>query len=111
MTRGGQRPGAGRPINKDPKKHTVRLTDSEKDFIDFSRIKLIDLRKLKKSLLIIFAMLIFAMPGYPLTLQASVEYTVDSARIVAFENTDLTISKSEFNGVLSDIYYYSNIIL
>ena len=109
MTRGGKRPGAGRPIHKDPKKHTVRLTDSEKDFIDFSRIKLIDLRKLKKSLLVILTMLIFAMPGYSLTLQASVEYTVDSARIVAFENTDLTISKSEFNGVLSDIYYYSNI--
>ena len=36
MTRGGKRPGAGRPINKDPKKHTVRLTDSEKDFIDLN---------------------------------------------------------------------------
>lgn len=109
MTRGGQRQGAGRPINKDPKKHTVRLTDSEKDFIDFSRIKLIDLRKLKKSLLVILAMFIFSMPGYSMTLKGGVEYTVDSARIVAFENTDLTIPKSEFIGLMSDIYYYSNI--
>lgn len=109
MTRGGSRPGAGRPVNNDPKKHTVRLTDSEKDFIDFSRIKLIDLRKLKKSLLVILTMFIFTMPGYSLTLKASIEYTVDSARIVAFEDTDLTISKSEFSGVLSDVFYYSNI--
>ena len=106
MTRGGYRPGAGRPINKDPKKHTIRLTDSEKDFIEFSRIKLIDLRKLKKSLLVILAMLLLAMPGYPLTLKASVEYTVDNARVIAFQDTNISIPKSEFSGVLSDIYYY-----
>ena len=109
MTRGGNRPGAGRPINKDPKKHTVRLTDSEKDFIDFSRIKLIDLRKLKKSLLVILAMLIFSMPGYSLTLEASVEYTVDSARVVAFQDTNISIPTSEFSGYMSDVFYYSNI--
>lgn len=109
MTRGGYRPGAGRPVNKDPKKHTIRLTDSEKDFIEFSRIKLIDLRKLKKSLLVILAMLLLSMPGYPLTLKASVEYTVDNARVIAFQDTNISIPKSEFSGVLSDIYYYSNI--
>lgn len=109
MTRGGYRPGAGRPVNKDPKKHTIRLTDSEKDFIEFSRIKLIDLRKLKKSLLVILAMFLLSMPGYPLTLKASVEYTVDNARVIAFQDTNISIPKSEFSGVLSDIYYYSNI--
>ena len=109
MTRGGHRPGAGSPVNEDPKKHTVRLTDSEKDFIEFSRIKLIDLRKLKKSLLAILVMFIFSMPVNALTLKATVEYTVDSARVVAFQDTNITIPTNEFSGYMSDIFYYSNI--
>jgi hypothetical protein len=109
MTRGGKRPGAGRPVNNDPKKHTIRLTDTEKDFIEFSRIKAIDLNKLKKSLLVVFAMFIFAMPVNALTLKTSVEYTVDSACLVAFENTNLTIPKSEFNSYTYDVFYYSNL--
>ena len=109
MTRGGQRPGAGRPINKDPKKHTVRLTDSEKDFIDFSRIKLIDLRKLKKSLLVILALFIFVMPVNAEVFKLSAEYTVDEARIIAFDNSEMTIPVSEFNLDIFDNYYYTNI--
>lgn len=109
MTRGGPRPGAGRPETKDPKIHTIRLTNSEKEFIEFSRIKKINLTKLKKSLLVLVAIFMLAMPANATTLKAGIEYTVDSARVVAFQDTDITIPTSEFSGVLSDIFYYSNI--
>lgn len=109
MTRGGSRPGAGRPKIKDPKICPVKLTVTEKDFIEFSRIKKIDLAKLKKSLLAFLVMLLLSMPVFSETLKAGIEYTVDSARLIAFQNTDLTIPTKEFSGVLSDIYYYSNI--
>jgi len=111
MTRGGKRPGAGRPQTdkKEALLNVLRVTNSEKDFILFSRIKKIDLAKLKKSLLSVFVVLLFAMPVNALTLEAHIEYTVDSARTVAFDNTELQIDKSEFKGYLSDIFYYSNI--
>ena len=54
MTRGGQRINAGRPRAIDKKEFTVRLTISEKDFIEFSRKKLIDLKALQKTLLTYF---------------------------------------------------------
>lgn len=111
MTRGGIRPGAGRP-HKNPKEaleHVLRVTASEKEFIEFSRIKKIDLTKLKKTLLAIVFIFIFSMPVSGYTLKGGVEYTVDSARVVAFQDTDLTIPKSEFSGILLDVFYYSNI--
>ena len=68
----------------------------------------IDLEKLKKTLLVIFAMLFLSMPANSLTLEAGIEYTVDQARIVAFEDTKLTIPTSEFSTYIYDIFYYSN---
>lgn len=64
MTRGGDRLGAGRPKVKPKEKlsHTVRLNDSEKDFILFSRAKKIDLTKLKKTLLAFATILFICMP-------------------------------------------------
>ena len=108
MTRGGKRPGAGRPVNKDPKKHTVRLTDSEKDFINFSRVKKIDLAKLKKTLLVLLTIIFISMPVNAYTLKGGVEYTVEKARIIAFDNTELKISKSEFINDRYDPNYYVN---
>ena len=64
---------------------------------------------MKKIFLTFLILLLFSCSAYSMTLKGGVEYTVDSARIVAFENTDLTIPKSEFSGLMSDIYYYSNI--
>lgn len=110
MTRGGSRPGAGRPKAKPKEKliHTVRLNDTEKDFIEFSRKKEINLGKLKKTLLTILTFLFICMPVNAYTLKGSVEYTVDKARIVAFDNTPLRISKYDFKHYLQDPFFYSN---
>ena len=113
MTRGGSRINAGRPP-KPPKEklsHTVRLTDTEKDFIIFSRTKKIDLAKIKKTLAALALLLLISMPANALTLEASVEYTVDSARIVAFKNTELKIAKSEFLEERYDPNYYVNVLV
>ena len=64
---------------------------------------------MKKIFLTFLILLLFSCSAYSMTLKGGVEYTVDSARIIAFENTDLTIPKSKFSGLMSDIYYYSNI--
>lgn len=111
MTRGGPRNGAGRPEVKPKEKlsHTVRLNDSEKDFILFSRVKKIDLTKLKKTLLAFATILFICMPVNAYTLQGGVEYTVDEARIVAFDNSESKISKNEFYAHLTDNYFNSNI--
>lgn len=109
MTRGGQRINAGRPRAVNKKEFTVRLTISEKDFIEFSRKKLIDLKALQKTLLTLFALLCFAMPVNAMILQGSVEYTVDKARVIAFDNTDMSISANEYSDNLKDLYNRSNL--
>ena len=111
MTRGGDRLGAGRPKVKPKEKlsHTVRLNDSEKDFILFSRAKKIDLTKLKKTLLVFATILFICMPVNAYTLQGGVEYTVDEARVVAFDNSPVKISKEEFSVNINDRFYFSSI--
>ncbi len=111
MTRGGKRPGAGRPqINpKEALLHVLRVSSCEKDFIQFARLKKIDLIKLKKTLLVIFFLFIFAMPANAYTLKGGVEYTVDTARIAAFENISPEIPLSEIKHYLRDMFYFSNI--
>ena len=113
MTRGGSRINAGRPAKPQKEKlaHLVRLTDTEKDFINFSRVKKIDLAKIKKTLAALALLCMLTMPAGALTLEASVEYTVDSARIIAFENTDLKIAKSEYLEERYDPYFYVNTML
>nr|DAT89627.1 MAG TPA: hypothetical protein [Caudoviricetes sp.] len=108
MTRGGQRINAGRPRAIDKKEFTVRLTVSEKDFIEFSRKKLIDLKALQKTLLTLFALLCFAMPVNAMILQGSVEYTVEKARKIAFDNAALKISTQEFYNDKKDPNYFIN---
>ena len=49
------------------------------------------------------------MPANAYTLNAGVEYTVDSARLVAFQDTNLSINKNEFSEFLTDKYYFSSI--
>jgi hypothetical protein len=111
MTRGGDRLGAGRPKVKPKEKlsHTVRLNDSEKDFILFSRVKKIDLTKLKKTLLAFATILFICMPVNAYTLKGGVEYTVDEARVVAFDNSPVKISKEEFSANINDKFYFSSI--
>ena len=58
------------------------------------------------SLLIMFSIY---LPCYSLTLEASVEYTVDSARELAFKDIDLTISTEDFIKDKYDLFHYSNI--
>ena len=58
------------------------------------------------SLLIMFSIY---LPGYSLTLEASVEYTVDSARELAFKDINLTIPTEDFIKDRYDLFYYSNI--
>lgn len=113
MTRGGSRINAGRPEKplKEKLAHTMRLTGIEKDFIIFSRAKKIDLVKIKKTLAALVLLLFINMPANAVTLEASIEYTVDSARIVAFENTDLKISKSEFLNERYDPNFYNNTLV
>ena len=110
MTRGGSRINAGRPAKpqKEKLEHTVRLNDTEKDFIIFSRDKKIDLAKLKKTLLAFVVFILFCMPAYAYTLKGGVEYTVDKARIIAFDNSPMSISKESFSGYLYDPFYHSN---
>lgn len=111
MTRGGIRPGAGRPKTnpEEALDKVLRVSVTEKDFILFSRIKKINLEKLKKSLMVIFAMLCLCMPVNALVLQGSVEYTVESAREIAFNNTDMTVDNSEYSKYASNLYNYGDI--
>lgn len=111
MARGGIRPGSGRP-KLNPKEildKVLRVSVTEKDFILFSRIKNIDLEKLKKSLMVVFAMLCFCMPVNALVLQGSVEYSVESAREIAFNNTDMVVDNGEYSKYASNLFNYSDI--
>jgi hypothetical protein len=97
MTRGGKRINAGRPEKSTGKLiYTVRLNDSEKDFITFSRIKKIDLAKLKNTLITIFAFIFLTLPCNAMTLKTGIEYNVDSARNEAFENINYNLPESEY---------------
>lgn len=108
MPKGGSRINAGRKQRLNEKLEiTKRLTKTEDDFINFARLKNIDLKEIKKALLIIFAFLFICMPAHAYTLKGGVEYTVDSARIVAFDNTPLEISTKEFSKYDSDLYYFT----
>ena len=111
MTRGGNRPGAGRPEKplKEKLINSVRLTDTEKDFILFTRDKKINLAKLKKTLLVLAALFLIWMQGNSYNLKGGVEYTVDKARIVDFENTPESVNKNEFSAYLNDKFYFSSI--
>ena len=111
MTRGGSRINAGRPAKAQKEKlnNTMRLNDTEKDFIIFSRVKKIDLAKLKKTLLVFVTLFFICMPANSYTLKGGVEYTVDKARIVAFDNAPQCINKSEFSAYLNDKFYFSSI--
>lgn len=113
MARGGSRINAGRPEKplKEKLLYTMRLTDVEKKFIIFSRAKKIDLAKIKKTLAALALLFLVSMPANALMLEASVEYTVDSARIVAFKNTELKIAKSEFLEERYDPNYYVNVLV
>jgi len=111
MTRGGKRIGSGRPQTNHPKKHLIRLTDIEKDFIDFSRVKQIDLNKLKKGLLLFFLMLFTCMPVSATTLKGSVEYTVDIARSEAFNDLPNKLPRKELNKYKYDRFNYTHLYL
>ena len=111
MTRGGNRPGAGRPEKplKEKLINSMRLTNTEKGFILFARDKKIDLAKLKKTLLVFATLFFICMPVNAYTLKGGVEYTVDKARIVAFDNAPQSINKNEFSAYLNDKFYFSSI--
>ena len=63
---------------------------------------------MKKFLLTLLTFCFLTMPVYSMTLKGGVDYTVDEARLIAFQNTDLTIPTSEFKSDLYDVFYYSN---
>ena len=64
---------------------------------------------MKKTILTFLIALFIAMPVSALTLQGGIEYTVDSARIEAFNNIEKTISIDSFSHDLTDFLQYSNI--
>ena len=110
MPKGGSRINAGRKIKLDEKLEiTKRLTKTENDFILFARDKKIDLAKLKKTLLVFATLFFICMPVNAYTLKGGVEYTVDKARIVAFDNAPQNINKNEFGAYLNDKFYFSSI--
>ena len=62
-----------------------------------------------KKFLYLFVLLIFLyMPAFSQTLTGGLEYTIDKARIVAFDNSPMRISKDEFKANLNDPFFYSN---
>lgn len=110
MPKGGSRINAGRKIKLEEKlEFTKRLTKTENDFILFARDKKIDLAKLKKTLLVFATLFFICMPVNAYTLKGGVEYTVDKARIVAFDNAPQSINKNEFGAHLNDKFYFSSI--
>ncbi len=110
MPKGGLRINSGRKQKLSEKLEiTKRVTKTENDFLDFIRLKNLNLEDIKKTLLIILVFCFFCMPCYSQTLQGGVEYTVDKARIVAFDNSPMNISKDDLKNYLRDPYYYSNI--
>ncbi len=110
MPKGGSRINAGRKIKLDEKlEFTKRLTKTENDFILFARDKKIDLAKLKKTLLVFATLFFICMPVNAYTLKGGVEYTVDKARIIAFDNAPQSINKNEFGAYLNDKFYFSSI--
>lgn len=60
------------------------------------------LKTLKNVLLLAFVAFFFTTPVSALTLQASVEYTVDSARVEAFANIPAKLSKTELQPYKKD---------
>ena len=110
MPKGGSRINAGRKIKLEEKlEFTKRLTKTENDFILFARDKKIDFAKLKKTLLVFATLFFICMPVNAYTLKGGVEYTVDKARIVAFDNAPQSINKNEFGAYLNDKFYFSSI--
>ena len=110
MGRGGVRNGAGRPQTnpKEALENVLRVTNSEKEFILFARGKKLDLRQIIKTLSVLLLLVFLNMPANAMVLEARVEYTVDSARVVAFDNTELRIPKSEFYNDRYDPNFYNN---
>lgn len=110
MGRGGVRNGAGRPQTnpKEALENVLRVTNSEKEFILFARGKKLDLRQIIKTLSALLLLVFLNMPANAMVLEARVEYTVDSARVVAFDNTELRIPKSEFYNDRYDPNFYNN---
>lgn len=66
---------------------------------------------MKKIFLTFLIFLSFSMPVFCEILKGGVEYTVDSARTIAFQNTDLKISKSEFVQDLKDPLHPVNTLI
>ena len=65
---------------------------------------------MKKLLTILFLNLILSLPVFSEILKAGVEYTVDSARLVAFQDTKVRIPVKEFWQERHDTMYYSNVL-
>jgi len=63
----------------------------------------------KKLFLVISVFLFCTMPVSAITLKGSVEYTVDTARAIAFENVNKTIPIDEYKQFFNDFLHYSNI--
>ncbi len=64
---------------------------------------------MKKIIFLFCIFFLFTMPANSCTLKGGVEYTVDKARIVAFENVSQSINKNEFSAYLNDKFYFSSI--
>lgn len=66
-------------------------------------------KDIRTMFLTLFAVLAICMPANCLTLNGSIEYTVESARAEAFKDVEKTIPVSDFSKYVTDIFYFSSI--
>jgi len=64
---------------------------------------------MKKIFFIFSIFLLFTMPVCSQTLKGGVEYTVDSARIIAFDNTEMSINMDEYKDYQTDCFNLSHV--
>lgn len=76
--------------------------------IKFSKIFSSTYKNIFIMFLTLFTVLAFCMPATCLTLNGSIEYTVESARAEAFKNVEKTIPVSNFSEYVTDIFYFSS---
>lgn len=66
---------------------------------------------MKKIFTLLILLISLCMPAFSQNLKGEVEYTVDNARIVAFDNSPIKIHPNEFKGYLRDPFLFKSLLM
>jgi len=102
-TRGGARPGAGRPQKIDKKKkYSFKLSDEELQAVRSL------LATMRNKLVIVLVVLLFGLSASAQTLQGGISYTETEARNLAFDRIVLNIDMGQFSAYKFDHAYFTH---